>query len=161
SLSADGRLLFGTRCARMFAYGMLSVVLVPYLQALGYLDRWGTIISAALLGDIAVSLWITMAADRVGRKKMLILGALLVIGAGLVFAVTNQYALLLIAATIGVVSPSDKEVGPFLSIEQSALSQTVPARERTGVFAWYNLAGSIAAALGALAAGLVWQQLLS
>ena len=161
SLTADGRLLFGTRCARMFAYGMLSVILVPYLQALGYLDRWGTIISAALLGDIAVSLWITTVADRVGRKRMLILGALLMIGAGLVFAATDNFALLLIAATIGVVSPSDKEVGPFLSIEQSALSQTVPARERTGVFAWYNLAGSIAAALGALAAGLVWKQLLA
>jgi len=161
SLTADGRLLFGTRCARMFAYGMLSVILVPYLQALGYLDRWGTIISAALLGDIAVSLWMTTVADRVGRKRMLILGALLMIGAGLVFAATDNFALLLIAATIGVVSPSDKEVGPFLSIEQSALSQTVPARERTGVFAWYNLAGSIAAALGALAAGLVWKQLLA
>jgi MFS family permease len=161
SLTADGRLLFGTRCARMFAYGMLSVILVPYLQALGYIDRWGTIVSAALLGDIAVSLWITTAADRVGRKRMLILGALLMIGAGLVFAATDNFVLLLIAATIGVVSPSDKEVGPFLSIEQSALSQTVPAGERTGIFAWYNLAGSVAAAMGALAAGFAWKQLLA
>ena len=59
SLTADGRLLFGTRCLRMFAYGMLSVILVMYLTELGFKDRWGTIVSAALLGDIAVSLWIT------------------------------------------------------------------------------------------------------
>src|ERR1041385_7387502 len=84
SLTADGRLLFATRCTRMFAYGMLSVVLVIYLSELGFRDRWGTIVSAALLGDIAVSLWITTSADRIGRKKMLILGALLMWGAGCV-----------------------------------------------------------------------------
>jgi MFS family permease len=92
---------------------------------------------------------------------MLILGALLMLGAGLVFATTDNFVLLLIAATIGVVSPSDKEVGPFLSIEQSALSQTVAAGERTGIFAWYNLAGSVAAALGTLAAGIGWHQRLA
>jgi MFS family permease len=160
SLTADGRLLFATRCVRMFGYGMLSVVLVLYLTELGFKDRWGTIVSAALLGDIAVSLWITTSADRIGRRKMLILGALLMAGTGLVFATTHQFLPLLAAATIGVVSPSDKEVGPFLSIEQSALSQTVSAAERTAVFAWYNLAGSVAAALGTLLAGVGWKQLL-
>src|SRR5262249_48654078 len=119
SLTPDGRLLFATRCLRMFAYGMLSVVLVLYLTELGFQDRWGTILSAALLGDIAVSLWITTTADRIGRRKMLILGALLMAGTGLVFATTDHFLLLVAAATIGVVSPSDKEVGPFLSIEQS------------------------------------------
>jgi MFS family permease len=144
----------------MFAYGMLSVILVLYLTGLGFKDRWGTIVSAALLGDIAVSLWITTSADRIGRRKMLILGALLMAGTGLVFATTEQFLPLLAAATIGVVSPSDKEVGPFLSIEQSALSQTVSAADRTAVFAWYNLAGSVAAALGTLLAGVAWRQLL-
>jgi MFS family permease len=157
SLTADGRLLFGTRCARLFAYGMLSVILVLYLTELGYRDRWGTIVSAALLGDIAVSLWITTSADRLGRKRMLILGALLMVGAGVTFATTDKFLFLLIAATIGVVSPSDKEVGPFLSIEQSALSQTVAAADRTAIFAWYNLAGSVAAAFGTLAAGFAWR----
>lgn len=160
SLTPDGRLLFATRCLRMFGYGMLSVILVLYLTELGFKDRWGTIVSAALLGDIAVSLWITTTADRLGRKKMLILGALLMAGAGFVFATSDNFPVLLVAATIGVVSPSDKEVGPFLSIEQSALSQTVPVAERTAVFAWYNLAGSVAAALGTLLAGFAWRYYL-
>jgi MFS family permease len=144
----------------MFAYGMVSAILVLYLKELGHENRWGLIVSAALVGDIAVSLWITTAADRVGRKKMLILGALLMAGAGLVFATTDNFLLLIVAATIGVISPSDKEVGPFLSIEQSALSQTVPTAERTAIFAWYNVAGSVAAALGALAAGFGWHEFL-
>lgn len=162
SLTPDGRLLFATRCARMFAYGMLSVILVVYLAALGLSEKqFGLILSAALLGDIGVSLWITTSADRIGRKRMLILGALLIAGAGIVFALTDQFLFLLAAATIGVVSPSDKEVGPFLSIEQSALSQTVAVVDRTAIFAWYNLAGSVAAASGALAAGFAWRQLLN
>src|SRR5207244_3310131 len=65
--------------------------------------------------------------------------------------------LLLLAATIGVISPSGNEVGPFLSIEQAALSQTVPGEQRTGVFAWYNLVGSVATALGSLCGGALTQ----
>jgi MFS family permease len=53
--------------------------------------------------------------------------------------------------------PSGNEVGPFLPIEQAALSEIVPGR--TGVFAWYSLAGSVATAVGSLAAGLLVQGL--
>ena len=59
------------------------------------------------------------------------------------------------AATIGVISPSGNEVGPFLSVEQAALSQVVADRSRTAVFAWYTLAGSLATAVGSLAGGLL------
>lgn len=161
TLSPDGLILFATRSLRMFAYGFLSVVLVLYLKAEGLgEEKIGILLSMTLLGDVAISLWITTAADRIGRKKMLIAGALLMAGTGLVFVVTNNYYFLLVAATIGVLSPSDKEVGPFLSIEQAALSQTVPDVDRTAVFAWYNLVGSMAAALGALVGGFVSHELL-
>src|SRR5258708_6386523 len=63
--------------------------------------------------------------------------------------------LLVVAGTIGVISPSGQEVGPFLPVEQAALSQVVPSRDRTEVFAWYALAGSLATALGALTAGFL------
>ena len=75
--------------------------------------------------------------------------------AGVLFALTRNFYLLLIAATIGVISPSGNEVGPFLAIEQAALSQLIPDRLRTGVFAWYNLVGSFATAAGALCGGLL------
>jgi MFS family permease len=64
-----------------------------------------------------------------------------------------------VAGTVGVISPSGQEVGPFLPIEQAALSQVVPARARTHVFAWYTLAGALATALGALAAGFLTNSL--
>jgi MFS family permease len=80
--------------------------------------------------------------------------------AGIVFALTNSVPLLILAATIGVISPTGNEVGPFLAVEQAALSQATPDRRRTPVFAWYNLAGYVATAVGALAAGIVGQLLI-
>jgi MFS family permease len=154
SLDADGRLLFATRFVRLFAYGALSVVLVLYLVSLGLTESdTGVLLTATLLGDTLVSLVLTTQADRIGRRRTLIAGALLMAAAGIAFAFTRRMWLLVIAGTIGVISPSGQEVGPFLSIEQAALSQVVPGRLRTDVFAWYTLAGSLASALGALAAG--------
>jgi MFS family permease len=159
-LSADGRLLFLTRFIRLFSYGSLSVVLVFYLTGLGLSEsESGMLLTLTLLGDTAVSLWMTTHADRIGRRRMLVAGAALMAGAGVTFAFTRQLWLLTLAATIGVISPSGNEVGPFLSIEQASLTGVVPDRARTAVFAWYTLAGALATAAGALAAGFVTQTL--
>jgi MFS family permease len=154
-LGPDGRLLFAARSARMFAYGSLAVILVLYLARLG-LDgaEIGLILSLTLFGDILVSLWLTTHADRIGRRRVLTVGALLMAGAGVTFAATDAFVPLLVAATVGVISPSGNEVGPFLPVEQASLSEVTADRRRTRVFAWYNLAGSVATAVGALAAGV-------
>ena len=155
-LTRDARLLFLTRFTRLFAYGLISVILVFYLVGVGLSDsQTGLLLTLTLVGDTIISLVLTTQADRVGRRSTLIIGALLMAGAGLAFAFTNSFTWLLIAGTIGVISPSGNEVGPFLSIEQAALSHVVTAQTRTGVFAWYTLAGSFATALGALAGGLL------
>jgi len=160
SLDADGRLLFATRFVRLFAYGALSVVLVLYLVGLGLSEAdTGVLLTATLLGDTLVSLYLTTQADRIGRRRMLIVGTALMIAAGLAFAFTHEMWLLVLAGTIGVISPSGQEVGPFLPIEQAALSQVVPDSARTDVFAWYTLAGALATALGALAAGFLTSRL--
>lgn len=153
-LSRDVRLLFTTRILRLFAYGFVSVVLVLHLTAAGLSEsQIGLLLTLTLLGDTAISLWITTHADRAGRQRMLLAGAVLMIFAGVLFALTRSFALLLVAATIGVISPSGNEVGPFLAVEQAALSEEIPAERRTRVFAWYNLVGSFATALGSLCGG--------
>ncbi len=160
TLTPDAWLLFATRFIRLFAYGALSVVLVFYLVGLGLsTSQTGFLLTSTLFGDTLVSLYLTTRADRIGRRRMLIVGAVLMAAAGLVFAFTHRLWLLIAAGTIGVISPSGSEVGPFLSIEQAALSHVVPDRARTEVLAWYTLAGSIATALGALAAGTITQVL--
>ncbi|MFI5259604.1 MAG: MFS transporter [Candidatus Limnocylindrales bacterium] len=155
-LGRDGRLLFATRAVRMFGYGLASVVLVLYLAALGLAD-WaiGLLLSLTLLGDAAISLWLTTHADRVGRRRVLLVGSALMCLAGVGFASTSFLPVLVLAATIGVISPSGNEVGPFLAVEQASLSQTVDDRARTRVFAWFNLTGSFATAAGALVGGVV------
>ena len=154
--SSDVVLLFLTRFIRLFAYGSLSVVLVFYLTDLGLSTaQTGVLFTLTLVGDTVISFYLTTRADRIGRRRMLIIGAVLMIAAGAVFAITHSFLLLTIAATIGVISPSGNEVGPFLSIEQAALSSVISERTRTQVFAWYTLAGSFATALGALATGAI------
>jgi MFS family permease len=155
-LTRDGYLLFLTRFTRLFAYGSLSVILVFYLIGLGLnASQTGLLLTLTLVGDTVISLYLTTRADRIGRRRMLIVGAILMAAAGLAFACTNNLVLLIIAGTIGVISPSGNEVGPFLSIEQAALSHVVPERTRTGIFAWYTMAGSLATAMGALFSGSI------
>jgi len=160
TLTRDAWLLFATRFIRLFAYGALSVVLVFYLVGIGlHESEIGMLLTATLAGDTLVSLYLTTRADRIGRRRMLIAGAALMAGAGLAFAFTTSLSLLVVAGTIGVISPSGGEVGPFLSIEQAALSHVVTDKNRTDVFAWYTLTGSIATALGSFAGGIVSQTL--
>lgn len=155
-LTRDGYLLFLTRFLRLFAYGSLSVVLIFYLIGLGLNEsQAGLLLTLTLLGDTVISLYLTTRADRIGRRRMLVVGAILMAAAGLAFACTRNLFFLIIAGTIGVISPSGNEVGPFLSIEQAALAHVVPDLSRTEVFAWYTLAGSLATAMGALFAGLI------
>jgi MFS family permease len=130
------------------------VILVVYLTSLGLsASQTGLLLTLTLVGDTVVSLYLTTRADRLGRRRMLILGALLMMAAGMAFAWTRTFLVLVVAGTIGVISPSGNEVGPFLPIEQAALAQVVPAAARTTAFAWYTLAGSFATAAGSLCGG--------
>ena len=131
-------------------------MLVLYLVGVGLTEpQAGLVLTLTLVGDTVVSLFLTTRADRFGRRRTLIAGALLMAAAGLAFASTTMLWALVVAGVIGVISPSGQEVGPFLPIEQAALSHVVTDRTRTDVFAWYTLTGSTATALGALAAGSI------
>jgi len=148
------RILFSTRIIRLFCYGFLSLILALYLTEIGLSEKQiGLLFTLTLVGDAGITLWLTTSADRFGRKKTLVIGSLLMAGAGLVFVLTHNYIVLIVAAIIGVISPADKDIGPFLSVEQSSLAHLTPDTKRTDLFAWYNLAGSLAAACGALSGG--------
>jgi MFS family permease len=161
-VSRDAQLLFLARAVRMSGYGALGLILVLYLGAAGFdAGQIGLLLTLTLVGDTLISLYLTTHADRIGRRRTLAIGAVLMAGAGLVFAGGSGFVVLLLAATIGVLSPSGSEVGPFLPIEQASLTEVTPADRRTSIYAWYNLTGSVATALGALIAGLVVSALRS
>src|SRR5215467_3929629 len=133
-LTQDGKLLFVTRFIRLFSYGMLAVVLVFYLTGIGLSEfQIGLLLTLTLAGDTAVSLALTTQADRIGRRRMLVVGAILMAGAGLAFAFTKNFLLLVLAA----------------------LSEVITSETRTAVFAWYALTGAIATAAGSLFGGVL------
>jgi MFS family permease len=155
-VTRDAWLLFLARAVRMSGYGALGLVLVLYLTSAG-LDagQVGLLLALTLAGDTVISLYLTTHADRIGRRRTLVIGALLMAAAGFVFAGSTGFLVLLVTATLGVLSPSGAEVGPFLPIEQASLTEVTPPERRTSIYAWYNLTGSVATAVGALIAGLV------
>src|SRR5262249_9088904 len=108
---------------------------------------------ASLAGGAVMTVALTAVADRVGRRRVQLAGAVLMLLGGLLFAATDHLALLVIAATVGAISPSGKDVGPFLAVELAMLPEPGPAAHRPRGFATSNLVGALAGAFGALAAG--------
>jgi MFS family permease len=153
-LPRDAWLLFSGRIIRLFAYGFLSLILALHLAAVGMTEsEIGLLLTLTLVGDALLSLVITQVADRIGRRRMLVVSAMFMGFTGVVFALTTNPLFLILAAFIGTLSPTGHEVGPFLAIEQSALAHLSPGEQHTRVFAWYNLVGSFAAALGSWSGG--------
>ncbi len=147
---------------RTFAYGFLSIVLAIYLKLIGFNDILiGLVLAATLVNSVIFTLIASFYADRIGRRKILVIYAVLMSIAGFVFLVTDSYVALIAAALVGTINVTGSETGAFLSIEQALLPQTVSdARKRTAVFALYNMAGTFAMSAGILLSGLpsVFQQ---
>jgi len=161
-MKRDIVLLFLMRSLRLFAFGSVSVILVFFLTARGFDTRQaGWLLTFTLLGDAVISLFLTTRADRWGRRRTLMVSGLLMVMAGLAAVLTNNFWLLALAMTVGVISPAGNEVGPFLAVEQAALAHIVEDRQRTSYVAWYHVAGFTATAVGALVGGGLsgfWQQ---
>ena len=156
-VNRDGKLLLLTRGVRSFGYGLLSALMFIYLgKIVGFSDLMvGAILSATLLGSAAFTVLVSVYADRLGRKRLLIVLSLLMALSGLTFALTTDYYVLLLAAIVGTLSPTGAEIGSFLPMEQAILPQTVSQEKRNSVFAAYNVVGYLAAAFGGLAYGFV------
>ncbi|KFY81193.1 hypothetical protein V499_00019 [Pseudogymnoascus sp. VKM F-103] len=158
--SRDVKLLCIQRFVRLFAYGATTVVLVLYLSALGISDQQiGVFMTLTLFGDVVISLVLTMFADRVGRKDVLALGAVMMTGSGIAFGLSGNYWVLLTAAIFGVISPNGQEVGPFRAIEESTHAHLTRKEVRADIFAWYTLIGAGGYAFGLLSCGWVVQEL--
>ncbi|MDE1814018.1 MAG: MFS transporter [Thaumarchaeota archaeon] len=155
-ISRDGKLLLGARIVRTFSYGFLSVVLAIYLKLIGFNDILiGIVLTATLVNSVFFNLFSSAYADKIGRRKTLVIYAVLMIISSIIFFVTDNYVALVIAALIGTINVTGSEVGAFLSLEQALLPQTVHnAKKRNSIFAIYNAAGTFAMSAGVLLAGL-------
>ncbi|OWP04003.1 hypothetical protein B2J93_682 [Marssonina coronariae] len=156
SSPVDVKLLCCQRFVRLVAYGGSTLILVSRLRELGISEeRVGLFMTLTLLGDLAISAVLTLCADALGRKCVLAAGALLMSAAGAMFALCDNYWILLLAAIVGVISPSGNEIGPFRAIEESIIAHLTPVANRGDVYAWYSLIAATGTALGLMTTGWV------
>ena len=155
-VSREGKLLLTARIVRTFAYGFLSIILAIYLKLIGFDEILiGIVLSATLVNSVIFTLVASFYADKIGRRKILIIYAFLMSVSGAIFLVTNNYIALIVAALIGTINVTGSETGAFLSIEQAILPQTVKdLKKRTTVFSLYNMVGTFAMSAGVLLSGL-------
>ena len=155
-ISRDGKLLLCARIVRTFSYGFLSIILAIYLKLNGFNEVLiGIVLTATLVNSVIFNLISSAYADKIGRKKILTIYAILMVLSAVIFFLTNNYVALIIAALIGTINVTGSEVGAFLSLEQAILPQTVKdIKKRNSIFAIYNMVGTFAMAGGVLVSGL-------
>ena len=144
-----------TRGLRAFGFGFSAVLLG--------LDLEGAGLSAALIG---LTLGIGLAAAsltglgaaalaaRFGRRRTLSLAGVLMALTGLDLALAGQPLLLVLAGVTGMLGAASVDLGPFASVEQAMLAESVPERGRSRAFGRYSLTGGLFSAAGGLAAAL-------
>jgi MFS family permease len=153
-LTSDARRILLIRALRAFAYGFGSVLLGVSLEAAGFSGtQVGIILTATLVGSAALTALLGYVGDRIGRRTAHVGLSLLMAGAGTVFAVTDSFWALLLAALSGTVATAALESGPFVTLEQAIIPQASSPEQRNRVFGLYNAVAAIAGSLGALAAG--------
>jgi MFS family permease len=151
----DRHLIFVATTLRALATGMLGVLLGLYLARLNYSPvEIGWVLSAGLLGATMGVVAVTMAADRLGRRRALVVLAILSAAGGLAAAVVSDFTVMLAAAFLGMLNGQGRDRGAALVIEQAMLPATTDDVGRTRVYAWYNVLQDVGHGLGSLLAAL-------
>jgi predicted MFS family arabinose efflux permease len=155
SATRDARRLLVARTLRGFADGCVSVLLASYLTGIGYTPlQVGAIVTGTLLGSAALTLATGLLSNHLSRRRVLLAASLLMVLTGLGFAGVTAFWPLFVIAVVGTLNPSSGDVSVFLPTEQALLPDTVAGRDRTSIFARYQLGASLAGAFGALISGV-------
>jgi MFS family permease len=151
--TADALRVLAARGLRAFGDGFVALLLPIYLVELGFSPlAIGAIVTSTLIGTAVLTLWVGWIANRYSRRFLLLAAAGLMAATGAGFAVLADFWPLLIVAFIGTMNPTSGDASVFGPLEQTVLTQTIEPRRRTALFARYSVIGSVAGALGVLAA---------
>ncbi|EDK45911.1 conserved hypothetical protein [Lodderomyces elongisporus NRRL YB-4239] len=152
----DIRLLWLSVFLRMASYGLTNQVLVLYLRSIKISpSKIGVFMTLTLIGDTLISYCLTWYADQIGRRRVMLIGSFMMLVSGIVFAKSTDFTILLLAAIIGVISPSGDETGPFKTVEEASIAHLTPHVHRPEVFAFHGVFATAGAALGSLIAGFM------
>ena len=151
----DRLLIYGAALLRGLAAGAISVLAAVYLAKRGFDEAAiGVVLSAGLAGVLAGTVFGTYFADKVGRRRSLVMLALLAaVGGALLIATDTLWAAALVAF-FGMLNTQGSDRGAAQALEQAILPATATDAERTQVFARYNAIADVGGAAGALLAAL-------
>lgn len=151
----DRRILYAATLLRSLATGMAGVLLGIYLARLDLSSaQIGFVVAAGLAGGAAATLAVTLAGDRLGRRRALIVLSWIGAAGAAVVALGSEWRLLASAAFLGMLNGMGRDRGASLVVEQAILPAMTEGADRTRAFAWYNVLQGIGHAAGALLAGL-------
>jgi MFS family permease len=159
---------FLAKALRSINYGSIAPVFFLYCLAIGFDEfRAGALLTGILVGDIVVSLYLSTNADRIGRRKVLVIGSALKVLAGVTFYLSQDFYVLLAAGVVGVISVSGGDVGPLLPIEKAVLGDayeqfkgsSYDKADLASLLGWYNAVGYASLAAGAVLSGFAVQLL--
>lgn len=154
SVGRDAYIIIALRSLRMFTSGIPSLILALFFSSLRFPDsRIGVFMTLTLLGDVLLSLLLTLVADKLGRRKILFGGSVMMASSGVVFALSENFWVLLVAAVFGIISVTGADCGPFRAVEESILSGLTDDTTRGDVLSWYVTATTLAGAVGSEVAG--------
>ncbi len=155
-MDTTARTLITGRALRGFVDGSVAVLLPAYLLALGHSAfEVGVLSTVTMAGSAAATLAVGAWGHHAAPRALLLGAALLMAATGLAFANVSAFWPLIVIAFIGTLNPGSGDVSVFLPIEHARLAGSGGnSHERTTLFARYSLAGVLAAAIGALAAGV-------
>lgn len=140
---------------RAFATGLMGVLLGLYLARLDFnAGEIGVVIGVGLSGAALSSLIVTFLGDKLGRRRSLLVLAVLATAGGAALLWTTHLLTVCLAAFLGMVNGAGRDRAAALVLEQAVLPQTASDAGRTKAFAWYNVLQDAGHALGSLAAGL-------
>lgn len=148
-------LILLARFLRGFADGIVSILLARYLSSLGFSPlQIGAVVTGSLIGSAALTLGVGLGAGRRQLRHLLLAAAALMAATGVGFALATSFGLILAVGVIGTLNPTSGDVSVFLPTEQAYLAERTDATTRPRTYGHYTLAGTLGAALGALASAL-------
>ena len=149
----DAWLICAAALLRSTTVGLVGVVLAIYLGAEGLsVAETGLVIGVGLAGSAVMTAIVSVAADRFGRRRTLILASLLMAFGYVALVISHRMSTLLPAAFFGMLNGMGRDRGPAGPLEQAMLPETVSPDRRTWMLAWYNVTMDTGHALGAIAA---------
>ena len=154
-ISRDGKLVILARGVRSFAQGSIAVLLAIYLDRLGFsLFFIGVFLSSGVAGGAVFAVLIGILGDWIGRRRLLVVFPIMSASVGVVLVLSDNFLLLAVVAFVGAFTMEGMGTNPMHPLELSSLAETTAPERRTDLYAIFNIARTVGAAFGALAAGL-------